>query len=293
MDGPERKQKSVLAGIPIGSKGDRLGSFLEELNRRGVFIQDTTLSRIRMGVIPGSVVTQQLLLDEVLKSGYPKQKIELFLNLADSAVDLRQYQRSHPQRYLSEGFTEIVAEHLSDATGFPFSGGSVRNCLRAMRADLLLYAEAAASEELIANFAQVAETYLIAYSSPPSEKCARHKMEINRHWDRRSVADFYRRIYAIGGPRTIGSWVPFEVGVLSQFYKLQSNGFWFTPLDKKILRRYRVREQNSVLVDSVRARIFTDFNQDALAAYANALAFGLPVNPLISESIVSTKASIS
>lgn len=285
MSKPEHERRTSLAGVFIGDKNDKLKIFLEELAKRGAPIYETTLSRIRGGDISGSVVTQQLLLGEVLKTGNPQLKCKLFSDIADTAEEMRYHQSGNSPRYLSEGFTKAVAADLD------FSDGNVRNCLRAMRADLLLYCIGkSATPDLIVHFVQIAESYLRAYSSPPSDKGAKHKIDIDNHWNRTSVVDFYRRIYGIRGPRTIGTWVPYEVEIFSQFYKLQSDVGWLTPLDKLILDAYRVRGQNDGLVTFVKEKTLIDYNQDALTAHANALAFGSPVNPLISESIGSSKA---
>lgn len=282
---PDHERKNSLVGIPIGDKGEELNRYLLDLTGKGVNLYPETLSRIRGGFISGDLTAQQLLLDAAKTAKNSLLKVRLYLGITDTGLENRSFQPSHRGRYLSEGFTQTIAEQLI------LSGGNVRSCLRAMRADLVLYAAQDPHQELLNHFVQKAEDYLFAYTNPPSTIGADQKLDINTNWERASISDFYRRLYSLGAPRAIGTWAPYEVEVFSHLYRLQSTGKWLTPLDNLVFERYQVNHDNSGLVALVRERTATDFNDDALIAHVNALAFGKPINPLISQIISQKKSS--
>lgn len=277
---PDRERKNTLAGIPIGNKGEDLNPYLVELAGRGVNLYPETLSRIRSGFISGDLTAQQLLLDRSKTAKDPLFKAKLYLDVAEAGIENRSFQRAHPRRYLSEGFTEGIAEQLK------LSGGNIRSSLRAMRADLILYVAQEPQQELLTHFVQQAEDYLFAYTNPPSTRGAGQKLDINENWERNSIADFYKRLYALGAPRALGTWAPYEIEVLAQFYQLQLAGKRTSPLDELVFNGYITNHDNNGLVASIRASTAIDFNEDALVAHANALAFGKPINPLISQKKV-------
>lgn len=275
---PDREPKNSLAGVSIGDKGDELPGYLGELAKRGVSLYPETLSRIRGGFISGSLTTQQLLLHQAKAAENIGLKTGLYLDILSIGLENRSHQTLYPGRYLSNGFTQAIAEQLE------FSEGNIRGILRAMRADLVLYCGDNHQPELVGHFVLRAEDYLLAYAIPPSTKGADGKVDMLNNWERDSVLDFYKRLYSLAARRAIGTWVPYEIEVFSHFYQLQQDGGWLTPLDRLVFEGYVANSTNNGLIASIREKTATDFNSDSLIAYANALSFGKPFNPIISAN---------
>lgn len=283
MNGNERLQgppRTELAGIPIGDRGDSLEKYTRTIASFGVNIRPDSLSRLRRGVRSGTFTEEQLLLRQTTLCASLKN--QLYGAIASNGMELREFQASKPKRYLSTGFTELIAQEI----GFPVQ--DIRNCLRAMRADLIIFSTELPDAALLQLFIPTAHSYLDAYSFPPSCNGAKDKRAIDEKWNRGSIADFYRLLYEKPAPRMIGTWAPYETAVFEEFYRLRELDNVLTPLDRIVQTGYIVVGRNDDLVEDLRRMTATDFNADALTAHANALVFGLPVNPNISEKLRET-----
>lgn len=270
-------RKTTLVGVDIGEKFDPLKGVLATLAEKGAEINPRTLSRIRGGFTSGDKTATKLLLGEVLRGESAGLKDQLFLSIAQTGVELRKPQTPyHPERYLSDGFTTAISENLK------LRDQDVRSCLRSMRAELVLDSLEKPNSSLRLLFVETAENYLDAYMNPPSTRGADFKKEVYETWDRNSIKDYYQMMYKVRRSRLIGSWTPFEVEVQALFYSQRVESGQPSTLDRMIGDEYSPFSPNPELVDSVRERSATDFNEDALVAHVNALIFGLPTNPFLS-----------
>lgn len=205
------------AGVSIGKLGEPKSPFLTGLQEKSLPIpKPQWVWRARAGRTEGKRYFNSLSL--ATAEGENSCKKDVFYHrIVDEAVLLRTYGEGvYTGRYASEGYLAEAAGNLH------FSVTTFRECIRAMRIDLVYGYQPDKNEEFSQFFISVAEEFLKANtdSLPPT---LRPKMadRLNMEWDRESPATFYRTIYRLISKqsRAIGIWMPYEAAVLRHHYQ--------------------------------------------------------------------------
>lgn len=272
-----------ILGIGVGERNELRRPVADQLKASEVIVNLHAITEWRSGASSGIDTAEQLLCgkklrDEKLEPGGARQKDEFYARIASvglsPSIRVGQANERKRHRYNSNGFTRAVANSLL------IDEATMRQCLLAMRVDMLLSLEDEEYAETVDTLRQAADTYLDHYTRPQVHTSEAHK-QMKRQWDRmKTPQNFYKALYNGLGTRSIGTWVPYEVEVFDVFYRQRADQkHVLTPFDIKTLEAGKddtlrrtvalfIRDETGVLIDD-----------HGIAHHKNLLIYGKPLPP--------------
>lgn len=271
-------RRSEIAGINIGNYEEPKKPVLQELQEQGIVINPNTISQIRGGFMTGGQLECQLRCALVRRQNDSTLKDVFYKEITGSGVAI--IEEEGPRKDLSgTGLLTAIAEVTK------MQLGDVRRSLMAMRVDLVCYASSKGDlpEDINRLFREQAEIFIQHKSKRGSKPVAR----LDKQWEYRTLVDFYRTMYSLNAVAMIGSWVPYELPVLDQFYLHQEEmGHKLTPLDYAALDSGLsplTRKPTQVLRETWATKLREEtgiaINLPILTNHRNLLTHGSPANP--------------
>lgn len=206
------EKEKTIHGIAMGGKRESLTPPLEMLRERGVNISGNVISHIRMGITSGTRIDYRLLCADLLDANSAQLKNEAYLSIALAGIKAQTFREGRASQVLNSlGHTDDIAEAMG------LKPQETRRVIRAMRADMVY--DNATERKVTPEFIAVATGYLYGYIKPVGIiRKDSVIFRIDDEWDGETFAGFYRLLYQ-GGPRTIGTWTPYECEIFSFHYK--------------------------------------------------------------------------
>lgn len=212
----DRASERKLLDIDLGPKGGPVPPVVDAFRNRGVPVHEDTVGHLRSHRTSGEKVADRLYCAGLVRLGDTRRKDACYLRIAYTALAVRAPQLNNfAHRWRSNGQTEAMAELLR------LSPQLVRRCIRAMRAELV-YADVECPEtDVRQTFGNVANHYFYVYSYPANSTLRASINAVADNWDGRTLRSFYALLYGYG-PRTIGTWHPYEAEVFQRYYEAAS-----------------------------------------------------------------------
>lgn len=269
-----RPEIETKLGIPLGEKGSDRKSIVETFRGKGLSgLKPTSVSRLKAGTISGERTDWRLDASKVLEEDNASLKNQFYGQITEVGLDQRRFnaapQRSHVLK--SDHFVEDIAKAIGQDPQV------IRRCIRAMRVDLVL-AQIPSDPNLFRSFTDIAEGYLDANRKIPPSLRSSAVTALGENWDHSTIEDFYRNIYAVAGGRAIGTWTPYEMEVLSLFYRQQAEtGNHLTAFDRSVLDSYIKGLPASQIVSDVAGSTGIEIDEGVVEQHRNVLTVGRPV----------------
>lgn len=233
------RQRLERLGVVVGQPGDPRSYSVNSFEQKGITVADTTVSRIRGLYTSGERLAERLEAREILLSGKVLEKDEFFLTVSQEGLGLRTRQvgRKNNHRYSSLRYLEDVA----NTVGIP--NQKLRKVIRAIRADMV-YAEHQNPEaRFLSIFHTVVRKYFEDYLDNRGTRSERSSIDdLRDDWDHKTIKNFYNAMYELCGPRAIGTWVPYEMEVVRQYFTDRlAEGSFLSLFDLLVLEGYTRR----------------------------------------------------
>ena len=133
-----------------------------------------------------------------------------------------------------------------------------------MRAELVCADLERAESDIRVTFAVVANHYFHVYSYPANSTLRASINAIADNWDGRTLRSFYALLYGYG-PRTIGTWHPYEAEVFQRYYELRlAHRACPSPFDVRVLHGFASGEPQEQTVAELRAMTSVDVDSTVL-----------------------------
>lgn len=205
------------AGVSIGKVGEPKAPFLTSLQEKSLPVpKPMWVWRARAGRTKGKGYFNSLSL-ATAEGENSRKKDALYHRIVAEAVLLRTHgEGAYIGRYAAKGYLAEAADNLT------LSVITFRECIRAMRIDLVYGYQPDKNKAFSQFFISVAEEFLKANTdSLPSTLRPKMAVRLDMEWNRESPATFYRTTYRLVGKqsRAIGIWMPYEAEVLQRYYQ--------------------------------------------------------------------------
>lgn len=209
--------KRDLMGIDIGLPGDPRQPSLDNLRMNGVVVDRSHLSQMRAGDGSGVIKVFQAADFKTVGKGDASLKDQLYLEIINGALKLKgTLPKTKHGSWKTESFTSDLNQELYGDR----SDQAVRLAFRAMRADMSLGAVLPWQRGFINRFSISVEDYKRVFTRAPSLTppfvAALNASQMD------SLEGFYSLLYD-QGPRTISSWLMFELEAMKIFYTNQND----------------------------------------------------------------------
>lgn len=272
MDSRAEFETKIGVKIPDKQKRVRPGA-LQALEDRGIVgVRPSTLYRIREGQTSGDKTKWRLDSAEVRDAS---KKNNFYTAICATGLRERVFNTAATRAHLfkSDGYVEQVATVLQ------LDSQVLERLIRAMRADMVLAQVRLPNSILAGQFNDVAERYLKAKMNvPPSLQPAGFGF-MDESWDHRTMGSFYRNLYRYLGRRAIGTWTPYEMEVLSLFYRQQTGASnRLTPFDSLVLEAHKKGTIHKQVADEVRQLTGVAVNMEVLERHRNLMVYGSPAH---------------
>ncbi len=264
--------ESQIGDVPLGQKGTDRNAPVAAFKGKGVRVAPSTIPELRAGRRKGKVIENNVLISEKLAQDDASLKNGFYLGIINKALELRTPQVRYKHRYDTNRYVEEIAVQLGK------DKEDIRHLWGAMRADLVSANPDEADPQLAEKFRQTAEKFIADYSGPYPSSEHPPVRNLNQNWDHRTVRDFYRVMSPAIGVRFIATWMPYEMEIMSDFYKKQvAEGNRLTPFDRDSL--------GVTLIPTAQApaRTAADMGvrSETVNAHRNILVYGSPQSPLM------------
>jgi hypothetical protein len=261
-------RRNEIAGINIGKFQEPKKGALRELKEQGIVVHPNTISQIRGGFMTGGQVEYQLRCALVRGQNDSTLKDVFYRKITSTGVQI--IEEEGPQKDLSA--TRIKS-------------GDIRRSLMAMRVDLACYASS--KEDLPEDINRLFREQTEIFIKHKSRRGSKPVERLDKLWESRTLVDFYRTMYSLNATAMIGSWVPYELPVLDQFYLHQENMCHnLTPLDYEALdsgispmTRRLTQILRGTWASKLRGETGIAMALAVLTNHRNTLLYGSPTNP--------------
>lgn len=269
----DKKGREFFAGIPLGEKGNPK-PVLSAFEEKGASIHRDTVGKLRKGTTAGTIIEEQVLARDIFTQDDASKKDGLYLKIAQKGIEIRRRQNPpSDHKFNSDRFTEELAENLN------MNPQVIRKLVRAMRADMVYTERHNPDTAFSQRFKYIAEDFIEAYTRRGAntriEKIQKLD-EIRDQWSG-SIEDFYRLMYEKLGPRAIGTWTPWEMEILEEFYTARkAGGSKLTAFDKLILQAQTQRRGKGNLVDKIKESTGIPIDHNNVELHRDALLYAEP-----------------
>ncbi len=270
MSDLERGSRTRIHNIYLGKKWEPIQPAIDTIGNYGLSLDRETISYLRDRKYKGRLITEQLLAIGHSKQGNASAKDNMYLQVAEIGLALREETRSTIGRYSAKTLVPEIGVAISE------SDSVVRRLLRAMRTDLTSFDQANdddGTNDIQNLFAQIVEKYVEAYRNPPSLR-PKH-FDILEEWNYQNIADFYKLLYPGSNTWTIATWIPYEVEAFANFYDYQTKrGHPFTPFDEFVLANTIENTLASKLVNKAKDKYPVPVSRIDIRLHRNLLLYG-------------------
>lgn len=268
-----RPEIETKLGIPLGEKGSDRKSIVRTFREKGLSgLNPTSVSRLKAGMISGERTDWRLDASKVLEEDNASLKNQFYGQITEAGLEQRRFntapQRSHVLK--SDHFVEDIANAIGQDPQV------IRRCIRAMRVDLVL-TQTPSDPNLPRSFIDIGEGYLDANRKIPPSLRSPVVTALGENWNHSTIEDFYRNIYAVAGVRAIGTWTPYEMEILSLFYRQQAAVNHLTAFDRSVLDSYIKGLPASQIVSDVAGSTGIKIDEGVVEQHRNVLTVGRPV----------------
>lgn len=269
-----RTEIETKLGIPLGNKGSDRKSIVGTFREKGLYgLNPTSVSRLKAGMISGERTDWRLDASRILEEDNASLKNQFYGQITEAGLEQRRLnttpQRSHVLK--SDHFVEDIAKAIDQDPQV------IRRCIRAMRVELVL-AQNPSDPNLLRDFNDIAEGYLDANRKIPPSLRSPAVTALGENWDHSTIEDFYSNIYAVASGRAIGTWTPYEMEILSFFYRQQAEaGNHLTAFDHSVLDSYTKGLPASQIVSDVAGSTGIKIDEGVVEQHRNVLTVGRPV----------------
>lgn len=273
-----RSEIEQKLGVPLGEKGDNRKSVVAIFRGKGLSrLSPTSISRLKTSMISGEKTNWRLDTSRVLEEDKSDLKNPFYEQITQIGLQERRFNTA-PQRsnvLKSDHYVEDIAKALGQ------NPQVVRRCIRAMRTDMVLAQVGSPDAALLRQFSDIAEGYIDANRRIPPSLRSSAVIVLDENWNHSTIENFYRNIYEARGGRVIGTWTPYEMEVLSVFYKQQvTAGNHLTSLDHLVLDSYTRGLPTSQIVGEVAGPTGIKIDEGVLEQHRNVLVYGHPTYQL-------------
>lgn len=276
--------RTHIEGIPLGRRRGPIAPVIKALKEHGFTTERFgTVSELRYEVSSGVLIANSIHCSSRFSANDASKKDDLYLKVAKAGVLLRENQKGSRKHCLSSHhFTENIAKHMVSAD-YRVDANLVHNAIRAMRMELVLESGNVDSN-LKKSFLDLATKFVVDFKfkddhETPQQYPLNLAVILDNKW-LRTIPDFYNILHSQPGRTTIGSWTPYEVDFLQEFYQdriISRRGL--SHFDQLVLKSYLDGEFTTCLAERVRKETGLIIYQKDLALHRNALVYGRFVNP--------------
>lgn len=259
----------VIAGTPLGEKGDPRAPFLEALGKRKMPVpRKNWIGGARNGKTDARKLYNRIEL--ALAQGHRSSKKDsLYRRIAKNIVSIRT--RGNGPRsviYKSDYLMQEAEINLS----LPHK--TLGRLARAMRADLV-FGNSTDNIQTQQAFLQIVEEFLGDHSKLTPYYSSAFVGKLDKEWDRSSPRAFYQELYSLTGHnnRSMGLWTPYEMKFMQHHYEGRIRaGSIPTVLDSATLQAKSIRDLKD-LAGQIRLETGILLDYKGLVVHRNALVY--------------------
>ncbi|MDO8429585.1 MAG: hypothetical protein Q7S88_03060 [Candidatus Daviesbacteria bacterium] len=265
-----------MAGVALGNVGESSQPFLKALGSKGLPIPNSKWPyKARVGLTEGTRHFHAVSI-VAAKGQNSRKKDDLYHRIATEATLLRTYGNGvYSKRYESGGYLAEVAKNLTLGIGV------VRECIQAMRVDLVFGFQDDHQTEDSPFFGEIVEQFLRANTTSPIAPSFRPNLAVrlDMEWDRKSPVTFYQKVFEIlgKGSNAIRTWMPYEAEAMQHYYNSRiKTGSLTTPFDLEV-RDLKNRRQMIDLGKRLTDKTSIYVLPRIINVHRNALVYGDPL----------------
>lgn len=271
-------QTSQELGIDLGPSYGSRKQVVAALRVKGVTIPKSTVTSLRSGAYSGTFISERVLAAELLRTNDASFKDELYHAISETGISVRQPQSFYPHRWTSRHFTEAIANSLE---GFRqrVPDQTVRRALLAMRTDIIMSTLDQPNPTLDRLFGQSVGNFLKSYlePSPKSKSPAMQRLIDYVQGSTPTIPGFYALLYLNKHQSFIGTWVPYELEFMQDFYQFRDKRPTLnslTPFDRMVLESILTNQTRDSVAKAAILRCRIDIDKSAIFVHKSALLYG-------------------
>lgn len=210
----------VLFRELIGESGQSRKDAVTAFAKLGVLVAPSTIVGYRHKRRPydGNGAIARLGYSLFREEGDPTAKIQHYLNIGQTGVDLREPQKIRPHRLSSNGLVVGIAEKLG------LTRIELDRHLRAIRVDICTSEAIEPDQRVKPMFSDAVDEYVKAYTKPVNSDLNDRVLTIYRRWRSSTIGNFYRILHQETSRAGISAWMPYELGFIRDYYQMLGEG---------------------------------------------------------------------
>lgn len=255
----------------VGEIGEPRANAISALAKYGISVAPSTISDIRSKkhkpeFVDGNEIATRLGLALFRETGSATAKLINYSAIGQAGVDLRKPQKTSPHRFSFEGLPQNIAKHL-DITRVELG-----RLQRAIRLDICFGETMEHDQIKNSMFFAAVDKYVTAYTRPGNARINERVKAIGRRLGSLTIEDFYRSLYTETSGAGIGTWLPYEVEFVGDFYHmlLAEGQSKLSDFDKFTLEA-RIKGETTEYAYSLRRRTGILADKDIICAHVSIL----------------------
>lgn len=272
-------ERAEYLDLFFGKSHQPVEAYHSQFVKHGIPMHRNTVSQVRGGHTSGNEEIFQRLLAKQSRDRNVSLKDQLYARIAATGMAVRQSPPKYPDKFLTNGFTEAIAEERKIH--------HTRNAVEALQAMSTEYLLETPEDE--PTFQVEVHRYLTAQMHPPSFRSAQIWSAFESEWNG-TRTDFFQflnqtgKFEPAGGKKPSGrlsaSWTPIGVSVLGAFYLTRladtiRGNVAPTRLDTMLTEDYEKHQMvTQEVVDEICRLVPVRFNQEMGRTHLMAIATG-------------------